>query len=87
MSVLTHTSPLCAVNASMSASLDTTKVSPIASGGRTESDIFPFASKAATPFATFFSFCSMNWLASAPGQSTNASFTVNVPSTVSLHHM
>ena len=77
MSVLTHTSPLCAVNASMSASLDTTKVSPIANGGRTESDIFPFASKAATPFATFFSVCSMNCGAVAFGPSSSSSFTVS----------
>lgn len=76
MSVLTQMSPLCAVNASMSASLDTTKVSPIASGGRTESDIFPLASNAATPFATFFSACSMNCGAAAFGHRIKSSFTV-----------
>ena len=77
MSVLTQMSPLCAVNASMSASLDTTKVSPIASGGRTESDIFPLESNAATPFATFFSACSMNCGAAAFGHRIKSSFTVN----------
>lgn len=82
MSVLTQMSPLCAVNASMSASLDTTKVSPIASGGRTESDIFPLASNAATPFAAFFSACSMNCGAVAFGQSTKELFTVSTPSIV-----
>lgn len=50
MSVLTHMSHVCAVNASMFASLSTTNVSQIASGGRTDSAIFPLAFNAATPF-------------------------------------
>jgi hypothetical protein len=61
----------------MSASLDTTKVSPIASGGRTESDIFPLESKAATHPATFFSACKMNCGAVAFGPSSSSSFTVS----------
>ena len=60
ISVLTHISQVCAVNASIAASLDTTNVCPIASGGITSFDIFQLASSAATQFATFFSLCSMN---------------------------
>lgn len=78
MSVLTHTSPVWADRASIAASLSTTNVWPIANGGITSFEIFPFASRAATQFATFFSFWSMNWEASASGHRTRASFTVNV---------
>ena len=53
-------SPVCAVNANIAASLDTTNVCPIANGGITSFDIFPLASNAATQFAWFFSFCRMN---------------------------
>ncbi len=60
MSVLTQMSPVCASSASIAASVDTTNVCPIANGGITSFDIFPLASNAATPFATFFSFWSMN---------------------------
>lgn len=55
ISVLIHTSPVCAVNANIAASEDTTKVSPIARGGSTELSSFPDAFNAATQFATFFS--------------------------------
>lgn len=85
MSVLIHKSPVCAVNASMFASLSTTNVSPIASGGRTDSDIFQLAFNAATPFGWFFSSCSMNCGADAFGHNTNWLFTVRSSPTVALH--
>lgn len=56
ISVLIALSHVSAVNASIAASLSTTNVCPIASGGSTESSSFPDAFNAATPFATFFSF-------------------------------
>lgn len=77
ISVLIALSHVCAVSASMFASLSTTNVCPIASGGRTESDSLPEAFNAATPFATFFSSCSMNCGAVAPDHNVNVSFTVN----------
>ena len=77
ISVLIALSHVSAVNASIAASLSTTKVCPIASGGNTESSIFQDAFNAATPFATFFSACSMNCGAVASGHRVKVSFTVN----------
>lgn len=77
MSVLIALSHVSAVNASIAASLSTTKVCPIASGGNTESSIFQDAFNAATPFATFFSACSMNCGAVASCHRVKVSFTVN----------
>lgn len=77
ISVLIALSHVSAVNASIAASLSTTKVCPIAKGGNTESSIFQDAFNAATPFATFFSACSMNCGAAAFGHRINSSFTIN----------
>jgi hypothetical protein len=82
ISVLIALSHVSAVSASIAASLATTKVCPIAKGGNTESSIFQDAFNAATPFATFFSACSMNCGAVAFGQSTKELFTVSTPSIV-----
>lgn len=77
ISVLTHTSHVCAVRANCAASLSTTKVCHIANGGNTSFDTFPLESSAATHHATFFSACSMNCGADAAGHRVNVSFTVN----------
>lgn len=60
ISVLTALSHVSAVRASIAASLSTTKVCQIASGGRTESSSFHDAFNAATQFAWFFSFWRIN---------------------------
>ena len=83
-SVLTQTSPSCAVRSNIFCSVSTTKVCPIARGGRIEFGNFPFASNPANQFASFLVSSRTNCGADAFGPRTSCSPTVNTWSTVSL---